>query len=161
MSGNRNMTETRDLHTHHEAMSVSHVLIIWNVCEESDEGESMERREECKKNLVEINVGIGTRVEIRSAVAGLPPPSSAMVRRLRHARISSLGIKIIHPADADWQHSASVRNRRAALAASSSHLRRTTAREQYMSNYGAYLLQENRNFLLLDGGLLRVHHRLD
>lgn len=70
MSGNRNMTETRDLHSHHEAMSWSHVLIIWNVCEESDEGESMERREECKKNLVEINVGIGTRVEIRSAVAG-------------------------------------------------------------------------------------------
>lgn len=71
MSGNRNMTETRDLHSHHEAMSWSHVLIIWNVCEESDEGESMERREECKKNLVEINVGIGTvHVEIRSAVAG-------------------------------------------------------------------------------------------
>ena len=45
MSGNRNMTETRDLHTHHEAMSGSHVVIIWNVCEESDEGESMERRE--------------------------------------------------------------------------------------------------------------------
>ena len=37
MSGNRNMTETRDLHTHHEAMSGSHVLIIWNVFGESDE----------------------------------------------------------------------------------------------------------------------------
>jgi hypothetical protein len=70
MSGNRNMTETRDLHTHHEAMSGSHVLIIWNVCEEM-RGRAWRGGRRCKKNLVEINVGIGTvHVEIRSAVAG-------------------------------------------------------------------------------------------
>jgi hypothetical protein len=36
-------------------------------------------------------------------------------------------------------------------------------RESKMSvtDYGAYLLQEDGNFVFLDGGLLRVHRRLD
>jgi hypothetical protein len=45
MSGNRNMTETRVLHTHQEAVSGSHVLIIWNVCVENDEEGEKEGRE--------------------------------------------------------------------------------------------------------------------
>ena len=37
MSGNRNTHERKVFRTYHVAMSLSHELIIWNVCDESED----------------------------------------------------------------------------------------------------------------------------
>ena len=105
-------------------MSGSQVLIIWNVCAESDEeGE----KEAMREKSCERHVGIGiVHVEIRSARCRCPPLQlPSMVGLLSHARISSRDKETLLGSTPR-----SAASKRRAVAGSSGHLRHTTARGQ-------------------------------